>query len=146
MSIISPTSPGLPSTSFGASHSLRGPEAGLSARQDEFAAVIGRKGYVGKLSREEQAREAAEDFVSISFVQPLLAQLRSTNNAAPPFAPSRGEQQFQSLADAQLARRIVHASNFPLVDRLAQDLLKQGGSPVSAPRAATTTPEAGAPR
>lgn len=122
---ITPTGPALP-----------GPEAGpgfmpsidprLTARQEEFASIIGRKRYLGKVTPEEQAREAAEDFVSISFVQPVLAQLRSTNSASAPFAPTRGEQQFQAMADAQLAQKIVRASDFPLVSRLAHDLLRRG--------------------
>jgi Rod binding domain-containing protein len=123
-----------PSTTAGPA--LFGPESGpgfmpsidprLTERQEDFASIIGRKQFIGKLTPEEQAREAAEDFVSISFVQPVLAQLRSTNTAAAPFTPTRGEQQFQSMADAQLARKIVRASQFPLVDRLARDLLRRG--------------------
>lgn len=76
-----------------------------------------------------KVREAAENFVSIALVQPVFKQLRSTNNAAPPFAPTKAEQQFQSMIDARLAQKLVKSSNWPLVDRLAQDMLKksQGG-------------------
>ena len=76
---------------------------------------------------EVDAREAAERLVSTAFIQPVLASLREMNNAAPPFAPSQGEKQFAPLLDAQLADRFVAAQNFPLVDRIAQQLLKRGG-------------------
>lgn len=75
---------------------------------------------------EERARTAAEQFVSIAFVQPLLKQLREGRTfAAPPFAPSQAENQFRGLADQALADRIVSASNWPLVDRIASDLIKK---------------------
>lgn len=75
---------------------------------------------------QEQARAAAEDFVSITFVQPLFKELRATSHAAPPFAPTQAEKQFQGIADEALARKIVKASNWGLVDRIAKDLLKRG--------------------
>jgi Rod binding domain-containing protein len=74
----------------------------------------------------EQARAAAEEFVSVALVQPLLMQLRASNSAAPPFAPTQGEKQFQSLLDAELARQITRSSRFAIVDRLATDLLTRG--------------------
>lgn len=80
-----------------------------------------------------KVREAAENFVSMALVQPVFKQLRSTNNAAPPFAPTKAEQQFQSLIDARLAQKLVKSSNWPLVDRLAQDMLKKahGAEPLA---------------
>jgi Rod binding domain-containing protein len=72
----------------------------------------------------DRARDAAEQFVALTFVQPALKALRDTNQAAPPFAPSEGEKQFRALLDAELARRIVHKADYALVDRLARDLLK----------------------
>ncbi len=78
---------------------------------------------------EQRARSAAEQFVSVTFVQPLLKQLRETSNAAPPFAPSQAEKQFQSLADQALTDRIVSASDWPLVNRLTSDLLKRRAHP-----------------
>jgi Rod binding domain-containing protein len=76
---------------------------------------------------EQRAREAAEQLVTQSFILPLLKQMRETDHTAPPFAPSQAEKQFRALGDAGLAQQIVHAARFPLVDRLARDLLKRGG-------------------
>jgi hypothetical protein len=74
---------------------------------------------------EDRARRAAEQFVSIALLQPLLKEFRQSSQAAPPFAPSQGEKQFQSLIDAATAERMVQASNFPVVDRVARDLLQR---------------------
>ena len=89
-------------------------------RQRDFAAVIARD--QGAHAHAAPARQAAEDFVAMAFVQPLLAQLRETNDAAEPFAPGPAERQFGEIMDQVLSRQIVRASNFPLVDRIEQDL------------------------
>jgi Rod binding domain-containing protein len=114
------------------------PTSGLGARQAEFAAVLAKKtdraGPSG--TRESQARTAAEDFVAVAFIQPILKQLRESNTAEAPFAPGPAEKQFRGLMDGQFARRIVQAGNYPLVDRLARDMLKHG---VQAPPAGADT-------
>jgi len=65
-------------------------------------------------------------------VLPVLKQLRETNSAWGPFAPGRHEKTFGALLDSEIASKIVKASGFGLVDRLAHDLLKQSGSVVDA--------------
>lgn len=77
------------------------------------------------IGTEAQARAAAQQFVAISLVQPLLSQLRASNAASGVFAPSHGEKQFQAMHDAQIAERIVKASNFGIVDKLAEQLMKR---------------------
>lgn len=104
-----------------------------------FAEVLGERVSRPDEAPETQARRAAESFVAMTFVQPLLTQLRETNNAAPPFAPTPGEKQFQGLADAELAQRIVSRANWPLVDRIAGDLLKHAQRSAAAD-ASTTNP------
>ena len=89
-----------------------------------------------KQSPKQEARAAAEQFVAVTLVQPLLKQLRETNNAAEPFAPGEAEKQFRALHDATLAHEIVSAGHWPLVDRLARDLLQKSQS------ASETTPSA----
>lgn len=113
----------------------------VEERQRGFASVLGRAagdrssrgGQSDPESVVARAREAAEQLVSIALVQPLLSQLRSTNHAAPPFAPSPGERQFQSLVDAQVSQGIVRAGRFPLVDRLAEVMLARAGELEQAP-------------
>lgn len=87
-----------------------------------------RGGFGGALARaegaasEEQAREAAEQLVSLVLVEPILAAVRESSQAAPPFAPTSGEKQFRAMLDAELAQEITRAARFPLVERLARDL------------------------
>ncbi|GAB4544225.1 MAG: hypothetical protein Tsb0013_01160 [Phycisphaerales bacterium] len=71
---------------------------------------------------EAQARATAQEFVAVALVQPILAQLRESNNAWGPFAPGAHEKQFGALLDAEYASRIARASGYALVDRLASDL------------------------
>jgi Rod binding domain-containing protein len=94
----------------------------LVTAQRSFASILARD-RGAPADPEQSARESAEQLVSISLVQPVLKQLRDSDGAAPPFAPTQAERQFRSLMDAELAQRLVRASNFPLVDRLARDLL-----------------------
>ncbi len=112
----------------------------LSSRQSmprdarSFAGMLARATGEGSTKPEDRARHAAEQFVAIALVQPVLKQFRESSNAAPPFAPTQAEKQFQSLADAQLAERLVHAKNFPLVDRLAQSLMDRSAGTQEAAR------------
>lgn len=106
---------------------------GLAA-QRSFADALGdARRSVGFEARQgrteaEKAQEAAEMLVSSTLVEPILKQLRESNNAAEPFAPTQGEKQFGALLDHRLAHDIVKAANFPMVDRLARDLLKSRGA------------------
>lgn len=84
-----------------------------------------------RASAEERARRAAESFVSLALIQPVLKQLRETNMAEAPFAPGEVEKQFGPLLDAEISRRITRASNFGLVDRVAELLLERGGESVA---------------
>ncbi len=76
---------------------------------------------------EDRALDAARQLVATTLVEPILKQARESNQAPPPFGPTQAERQFGSLLDHKLAQDIVTASGFPLVDRLARDLLKKGG-------------------
>jgi Rod binding domain-containing protein len=95
----------------------------LRGAQESFASILGRDAGKSKKTPQQQARDAAEKFVSISLVQPILAQLRENSQAAPPFAPSNGEKQFRALLDAHIAQEVTHAARFPVVDAVARRLL-----------------------
>lgn len=105
----------------------------LTERQEAFAGVLSRSRDAGK-SDQQRAREAAEDFVAVAFVQPVLKQLRETDRAAAPFNQGPAEKQFRSMMDAAMAKQMVRASNFPLVERVAEQTLqsaRQRGGVVS---------------
>jgi Rod binding domain-containing protein len=104
------------------------PRASASDQAD-FAAVLGRHNVgpaASASTNDSAARKAAQEFVSIALVQPILTEARETSMAAEPFAPSSAEKQLQSLQDAALAQRITSAAHFPLIDRLTRDLVKTG--------------------
>jgi len=101
------------------------PNAGQDA---SFADSLRRAGLrTGETSKwlsggATDARSAAEELVSIAFVQPVLASLRESSMAEAPFAPGIAEQRFGPLLDAEIARKVVKASNFDLVDAVARKL------------------------
>lgn len=124
-SVVPPATLPVTTSLVGASSALG--RSAIDQRQESFASVMSRADRrAGNQSRsaEQRSREAAEQFVSITFLQPVLKQLRSASMAQGPFAPSAAEKQFQSLYDAELAQRLTKASSWPLVDRIAADLLK----------------------
>ena len=127
-----------PSSAFSAAtgsvDSPRLPIPSLSSRQVSFSELLGRHSGSGDsgLTPEQRATAASEQLVSVALVQPLLAQLRATSNAAPPFAPTSAEKQMRSMQDAEVARQITHAARFPLVDRLARRMLDASSRAASA--------------
>ncbi|MFT3685826.1 MAG: hypothetical protein QM783_13035 [Phycisphaerales bacterium] len=85
---------------------------------------------LNETQKAERARNAAEELVSVAFVQPILKNLRGggvMGELPAPFGPGAGEKQFRTIADAQMARHLVHASNWGLVDSLTKKLLKPTG-------------------
>jgi Rod binding domain-containing protein len=131
----------------GSNSGLASTDAQLKERQRSFEAALGRAGARAQPESPEQAaRAAAEQLVTQCLILPLLRQLRATNQAAPPFAPSQAEKQFGALGDAQLAQRVTRASHFPLVDRLARDLLQRAGADASGRSAAEQLRTASAAR
>lgn len=100
----------------------------LSMSGAEARVASGRTPGDGSQTAERKAREAAEGLVGVVLVQPILKQLRESNQAAPPFQPTRGEQQFRSMLDAKLAQEITRSARFPLVDRLARDMRDRLGT------------------
>ncbi|TVQ31738.1 MAG: hypothetical protein EA376_08745 [Phycisphaeraceae bacterium] len=81
---------------------------------------------------EEAARRAAEEFVSISMVQPILSSLRETEDAAAPFAPGDAERRFRPMLDAEIARRIVQREDYALVNEVARRMLERMGGAAEA--------------
>lgn len=75
-------------------------------------------------AKREEARTAAEGLVATSFIKPILAQVRESNNAPPPFGPTQAEKQFGSLLDNRLADEITRAAQFPIVDRLVEQFTR----------------------
>lgn len=111
---------GSPLTSaFGASPSASAPGA-----VGTFDALLGRAvDRAPQATTEAEATRTAEALVADIFIKPLLASVRNSSTAPPPFAPTQAEKQFGGMLDATVARDVVHAARLPIVDRLARDLL-----------------------
>lgn len=120
MSLLSPTATAFDLTDDAGKAFAPGQPAGVA-----FSSVLSRFGQgMNDLDPESKARVVAEEFVAGALIFPILKELRASNNAWGPFAPGKHEEMFASLLDGEIASRIVRASNFPLVDRLARDLLR----------------------
>ena len=103
--------------------------------QNSYNRLMGyTSGMSAKATPKERARAAAEQLVAITFVRPILEEMRRSNNAAPPFGPSSGEKQFRSFLDAKLADEITRSARVPLVDRIARDLAREPLLPESMTR------------
>lgn len=96
-----------------------------------FGATLG--GALRRIDPGKDARKAAEEFVSIAFIEPVLKSLRDSNQAAPPFAPTDAEKSFGPLLDAEIAQRIVAREQYGLVDSVARQL-QRFASPASPSR------------
>lgn len=124
-----------------------GGKALLDGKQREFSRVLGRVNpaiQAAELGRDTgsvkaKRRQAAEDMVAISLVQPILKSVRENNNAAAPFGPGPAEKQFGVFMDAAWARSLVKSGNFQLVNSVERwlggrsDLVGQAaGEPAAA--------------
>jgi len=84
------------------------------------AAGVGR--HRGAEANREEAREAVSQLVSAALVQPALASLRGGAFMEGPMAPGMAERRFGPLLDREIADRVVHAANFPLIDAILDRL------------------------
>ncbi len=75
-------------------------------------------------ARIATAQRTAEQLIATTLIKPILAQVRASNNAPPPFGQTQAEKQFGSLLDNRIADDIAKASNFPIAQRIAGQMLR----------------------
>jgi hypothetical protein len=103
---------------------LREPNAAQRRLLDDqagFAAVLSR---ARESASGDEARDVAEKLVAVAFVQPVLAKMRESTQAAVPFQPNQAEKAFRGMMDSSLAEKIVRSSNWPLVQRIEENIAK----------------------
>lgn len=100
-------------------------------------------GVERKLSSNDPAHDAAQSFIATALIQPILKQLRQTNNAAEPFAPGEFEKQFAPLMDQIWSEQVTRSGNWPLVEAVAQHLREQAGLKPAARRELSDEPNTG---
>ena len=108
------------------------PYAPGSERQADFASILGIENRLASradATPEQEARSIAENFVAKVFIEPMLALVRESNDQPPPFGPGPGEKQFASLMDAQRSIDLVRAAEWPIVERLTNDLTRTPDRP-----------------
>lgn len=66
-----------------------------------------------------EAREKAGELVALSFIKPILGELRESSMGWGPFQPGTWEKRLGPVLDAEVAKDIVSSSNWPLIDDLA---------------------------
>ncbi|MCH2132968.1 MAG: hypothetical protein MK116_04375 [Phycisphaerales bacterium] len=94
-----------------------------------FTSALGR---VSATTDSGKIRQAAEQLVATSLVQPILASLTKSPFQEGIFAPGPIEERFTPLLHRHLSDRIVSSSNFGLVDVLTDRLSPRPGIEVIA--------------
>ena len=105
------------------------PSPNLAASQRSFQQVLSieQRGQGADVSVDKE-REAAEQLIAVTFVEPILRQAREVRSSEGPFGMTQAEKQFGSMLDAATARRMVHSWHVPLVDRLARSMRESNGT------------------
>lgn len=98
--------------------------AAMHQLQRSFGSTLG--SVLSEAGDLTDTRKAAEEFVSIAFVEPILRSMRESNHAEGPFAPTAAEKSFGPLLDAEIAKQIVAHERYGLVDAVARQLLSDG--------------------
>ncbi len=106
-------------------------DTAMRQSQRSFDSTLG--GMLNKSGDLADTRKAAEEFVSIAFVEPILRSLRESNQAAEPFAPTAAEKSFGPLLDAEISKKIVSHERYGLVDAVARQLRSAGMTGVAGP-------------
>lgn len=98
----------------------------IAMRDAGFARLLANASVGRDTITDDQTRQAAEQLVAVTFIQPILRAARESNNAAPPFAPTAIEKQFGPLMDARLSDAMMRSSRWPLIDRIERDMRANG--------------------
>jgi len=111
--------------------------AGLNDRSGGGFDSALRRAVGGDQKTQQTPRQAAEEFISMALVQPILAQLRETNQATGPFAPGAVEKRFGPMLDAEISHRMVKSTGWGLVDAVAERLDRGGNTTAQTPEVDT---------
>lgn len=99
------------------------PPNGITENQRSFGEIMGtdRRGRAAPTDADRE-REAAQQLVAVTFIEPILRQAREVRSSEGPFGMTQAEKQFGGMIDAATAKSMVRSWDFPLVDRLARDM------------------------
>jgi len=74
--------------------------------------------------KQKQVREAAEQFVSSTFVMPIMSQAREDPFKSELFHGGFAEDAFGQQLDTILADRITKGANLPIVDMIEKQIMR----------------------
>ncbi len=98
------------------------------------------------LQLRARIRDAAQQYVAQSLVQPLLKQAREMRDDTPPFGATQAEGQFGSMLDERTALDMVQRGRWGIVRNIEHRLLRAAGLESTANVAAVTqTPKVSSP-
>jgi hypothetical protein len=109
---------------MGARLAARQQTAGAGAAfAEKLNSAMGGKGSAALEATRQEAREAAEQLVATTLVQPLLQQMRNDPFKSDLMHGGMAEDAFGAQLDTQLADRIVRRANWPLVERIVDTVM-----------------------
>tara|TARA_R110002072_G_scaffold85547_1_gene193707 strand:+ start:1302 stop:1835 length:534 start_codon:yes stop_codon:yes gene_type:complete len=107
---------------------------------EAIASSDGTKVTAKVTAEEAKALDTAQKLVSTTLIKPILAQARAARDAPAPWGQTQAEKQFGALLDNRLSDDIAKASNFPIAQRIADQILKNSPIDSAAQNQPTYTP------
>lgn len=107
----------------------------LADTQQSFSAILAvdERRHASSSVPADPQREAAQQLVAVTFIEPILREAREVRSSEGPFGITQAEKQFGSMLDAATAKDMVRSWQFPLVDKLARDMRAETGKQESTP-------------
>tara|TARA_R110002096_G_scaffold435816_6_gene663423 strand:+ start:58426 stop:58953 length:528 start_codon:yes stop_codon:yes gene_type:complete len=97
----------------------------LTRAHDSTEATATKDGTGNKVSAQElKALDTAQKLVSTTLIKPILAQARASRDAPAPWGQTQAEKQFGALLDNRISDDIAKASNFPIAQRIADQIMR----------------------
>ena len=102
---------------------------------EAIASSDGTKVTAKVTAEEAKALDTAQKLVSTTLIKPILAQARAARDAPAPWGQTQAEKQFGALLDNRIADDIAKSSNFPIAQRIADQILSN--APIQDPEQST---------
>ncbi|MBL4810492.1 MAG: hypothetical protein JKY43_10605 [Phycisphaerales bacterium] len=85
--------------------------------------------------QEATALNTAQKLIATTLIKPILAEARAARDAPAPWGQTQAEKQFGGLLDNRIADDISKAANFPIAQRIADQILKNSPNVDTQPHA-----------
>ena len=92
-------------------------------------------------AQQLEAKDTAEKLIATTLIKPILAQARAARDAPAPWGQTQAEKQFGALLDNRIADDIAKSSNFPIAQRIADQILSNAPIQDASTNPAQNTPK-----